>query len=169
LAGNDQVYGGSGTDVLLGGEGADALYGEGGDDTIQADGIVKAGYLNSVNAASYGADFADGGAGNGGNDTLYGGKLFGDTGVKSDSEHFVDLPFHCDDYLDTASLSRPNARFQDSSHLKFTMESIAACARVQRVRGRLDTQKKTCGRLEHTRLCNAQASGNPETIHYSVT
>ena len=118
-AGDDQVIGSWAADRIQGGEGKDGLSGlagddiiEGGagDDTINADGIAKAGYVDSVDAAHHGADFVDGGEGDdvidggGGADTLYGGdgkdKIYGDTSADSGSEFFVALAFHGDDYLD---------------------------------------------------------------------
>ena len=57
----DRIQGGDGKDNLDGLAGDDILEGNDGDDNIQADGIIKAGYLNSVDAASQGNDFVDGG------------------------------------------------------------------------------------------------------------
>ena len=59
----DRIKGGEGKDNLDGLAGDDILEGGAGDDSIQADGIIKAGYLNSVDAANNGNDFADGGEG----------------------------------------------------------------------------------------------------------
>lgn len=106
----DRIQGGEGNDQLDGLAGADIIEGGAGNDAIDADGIVKTGYLNSVDAAQHGADFADGGegddeiAGGGASDQLFGGagadRMFGDSGGKSDGEYFVDLAHHGADYLD---------------------------------------------------------------------
>jgi Ca2+-binding RTX toxin-like protein len=108
--GDDRVQGGEGDDRIDGLAGDDVLEGGDGDDVISADGITKAGYLNSVAASSHGADFADGGAGkdniNGGgkDDQLFGGAgddfLVGDSAGKTDGEYYVELQYHGQDYLD---------------------------------------------------------------------
>lgn len=61
VQGDDQIDGMAGNDVLEGGDGKD---------TIRGDGIVKAGFMNTVAAQHNGGDFVDGGAGD---DTLTGG------------------------------------------------------------------------------------------------
>lgn len=106
----DRIKGGTGDDQIDGLAGDDIIEGNEGDDNLSGDGIVKAGYLNSVDAQYHGADFIDGGEGKdqidgqGGADQLFGGdgddKIFGDTGVKSDSRYFVDLQYQGDDYID---------------------------------------------------------------------
>jgi trimeric autotransporter adhesin len=106
----DRIQGGDGEDQLDGLAGNDIIEGGAGDDSIDADGIIKQGYLNSVDVANHGNDFVDGGDGDdkidggGGADELFGGggadKIFGDSGVKSDSDYFVDLAYHGADYID---------------------------------------------------------------------
>ncbi|MBI2727867.1 MAG: putative Ig domain-containing protein [Polaromonas sp.] len=108
--GNDRIQGGDGDDQLDGLAGDDIIEGGDGDDVISADGIVKTGYLNTVGAASHGADFVDGGDGKdninggGGSDELFGGdgddQIWGDSGGKTDGEYYVDLQYHGNDYLD---------------------------------------------------------------------
>ncbi|MDM5176767.1 putative Ig domain-containing protein [Massilia sp. DJPM01] len=118
-AGNDDVIGSGGADRLLGGDGDDQLDGiagndelEGGDgkDILRGDGLTKPGFMNSLPAASHGADFLDGGAGDdmlfgsGAGDVLFGGvgndRLWGDSGGKTDDPYYVDLAYHGNDYLD---------------------------------------------------------------------
>ncbi len=106
----DRIKGGDGQDNLDGLAGNDILEGGAGDDSIQADGIIKAGYLNSVDAANNGDDFADGGdgkdqiTGGGGADDLFGGAgddtLIGDSSGSSDSEFFVAMAYQGADYID---------------------------------------------------------------------
>ena len=108
--GDDRIMGGDGKDQLDGLAGNDIIEGGAGDDTINADGLAKAGYLNSVAAQYHGADFVDGGAGNdninggGGADQLYGGagddKIWGDSGGKTDNPFYVDVAYHGNDYID---------------------------------------------------------------------
>ncbi|MDO9198669.1 calcium-binding protein [Rhodoferax sp.] len=106
----DRIQGGDGKDRLDGLAGDDVMEGGAGDDNINADGITKAGYLNSVDAAHQGNDFADGGDdndhvnGGGGNDQLFGGAgndvIIGDSSGKTDGEFYVSLDAHGQDYLD---------------------------------------------------------------------
>ena len=73
-------------------------------------GIIRAGFLNSVDSAHQGADFCDGGAGadtitGGGNaDNLFGGagddKIWGDSSGMTDSQDYVALANHGADYID---------------------------------------------------------------------
>ncbi len=58
----DRIKGGTGDDSISGLAGDDIIEGNEGDDNLSGDGIVKASYLNSVDAANHGADFIDGGA-----------------------------------------------------------------------------------------------------------
>lgn len=114
-AGNDVIVGGRGTDVLRGGTGSDLVYGGGGADIIEGgtgndaldgDGFGHSteGYA-SIDLASHGADYIDGGEGD---DLIYGGGgddlLFGADGVDtiygdSDSERLVDAQYQGDDYI----------------------------------------------------------------------
>jgi hypothetical protein len=106
----DRIEGGLGDDEIDGLAGSDIIEGNEGDDELSGDGITKAGYLSSVDAANHGADFIDGGEGKdeidgqGGADQLFGGngddKIFGDSGVKSDSPYAVALQYQGDDYID---------------------------------------------------------------------
>ena len=68
--GDDRVDGGAGNDWLDGTAGADFILGGEGGDRIQADGILKAGYLNTTAPGAHGSDFVDGG---GGDDDVQGG------------------------------------------------------------------------------------------------
>ncbi len=108
--GDDRIMGGDGKDQLDGLAGNDIIEGGDGDDNINADGIAKAGYLNSVAAVSHGADFLDGGAGadtitgGGQADQLFGGagddQMWGDSGGKTDDAFYVELAYHGADYMD---------------------------------------------------------------------
>ncbi len=108
--GDDRVQGGAGDDRIEGLAGDDILEGGDGDDVLDGDGLVKAGYLNSVAASRHGSDFIDGGAGDdeinggGGSDDIFGGegddRIFGDGGGDSDSQTFIDLQFQGEDYID---------------------------------------------------------------------
>lgn len=108
--GDDRVQGGAGDDRIEGLAGDDILEGGDGDDVLDGDGLVKAGYLNSVDASRHGSDFIDGGAGDdeinggGGSDNIFGGegddRIFADGGGDSDSQTFVDLQFQGEDYID---------------------------------------------------------------------
>ncbi len=108
--GDDRVQGGLGDDQIDGMGGDDVLEGGDGKDSINGDGLIKAGFMNSVEAQYHGADFVDGGAGDdtltggGGNDVIYGGadndKLWGDVGGKTSDADYVDLAYHGSDYLD---------------------------------------------------------------------
>ncbi len=108
--GNDRIKGGDGKDQLDGLAGDDIVVGDAGDDILDGDGLLKSGFLNTVQGASHGSDFLDGGAGNdeliggGREDNLFGGvgndKLFSDTPSESDSPYFLALDFHGADYLD---------------------------------------------------------------------
>ena len=108
--GNDRIKGGDGKDQLDGLAGDDVMEGDAGDDKLNGDGLLKSGLLNSVQGASHGADFLDGGEGNdeliggGREDNLFGGvgndKLFGDTGSVAYSLYVLSLEFHSDDYLE---------------------------------------------------------------------
>ena len=108
--GNDRLQGGQGNDQLDGLAGDDILEGGDGDDRLSADGLTQAGYLNSVDAANHGADFADGGDGadqmDGGGkaDNLFGGSgndsIYGDSGAVSSAAEFVSLDHHGADYID---------------------------------------------------------------------
>lgn len=118
-AGNDWVIASGGDDHVLGGVGDDDIDGLGGDDILEGgdgkdyingDGIIKAGFMNSVVAAQHGADFIDGGAGDdsliggGSNDDIYGGanddKMWGDSDGKTSDADYLDLAYHGNDYLD---------------------------------------------------------------------
>ena len=108
--GDDRVQGGDGKDLLQGLAGDDVLEGGLGDDQIEGDGSVKAGLMNSVSAPNHGADFLDGGdgadvlIGGGNSDQLFGGagndQLVGDSSGATDSNGYVGLVYHGDDYLD---------------------------------------------------------------------
>lgn len=108
--GADRVQGGEGNDRLEGLAGDDIVEGGAGDDKIEGDGILKTGFLNSVDGQYHGNDFVDGGAGKdeiiggGGNDDLFGGadddKIYADTIGDSDSEDFLKLLHHGTDYID---------------------------------------------------------------------
>ena len=108
--GDDRVQGGDGDDQIDGLAGNDVLEGGAGDDDIRADGIIRPGFMNSVDAQYSGADFVDGGAGDdtldggGGNDVIYGGadndSIWGDASGDTDDQYYVDLDYHGSDYLD---------------------------------------------------------------------
>ncbi len=108
--GDDRVQGGLDDDQIEGMAGDDVLEGGDGKDSINGDGLIKAGFMNSVEAQYHGADFVDGGAGDdtltggGGNDVIYGGadndKLWGDVGGKTSDADYLDLAYHGSDYLD---------------------------------------------------------------------
>jgi RTX calcium-binding nonapeptide repeat (4 copies) len=84
-----RIMGADGKDQLDGLAGNDIIEGGAGDDTINADGLIKAGYLNSVAAQFHGNDFADGGAGD---DEIQGGgnsdQLFGGAGDECKTIHY---------------------------------------------------------------------------------
>ena len=124
----DRIKGGTGDDDIDGLAGDDIIEGNEGDDDLIGDGITKAGYLSSVDAASHGKDFIDGGEGKdtidgqGGADQLFGGNgddsIYGDSSVASSNAYAVSLQYHGDDYLDGEA-------DKDSLHLLFTTNSIA--------------------------------------------
>lgn len=108
--GDDRVQGGTGDDQMDGMGGNDVLEGGDGKDVISGDGLIKAGYMNSVEAANHGNDFLDGGMGDdsltggGGNDVVYGGndndRMWGDASGKTSEIDYLDLAYHGNDYLD---------------------------------------------------------------------
>lgn len=109
-AGDDRVQGGVGDDQIDGLGGNDVLEGGEGKDNIQADGITKAGFMNSVAAQYHGADFVDGGAGDdslsggGGSGVIYGGpdndRMWGDASGKTSDADYLELAYQGNDYLD---------------------------------------------------------------------
>ena len=108
--GDDRVQGGLGDDQIDGLGGNDILEGGDGQDIIVADGTLKAGFMNTVEAQYHGADFVDGGAGNdtltagGGDDVVYGGadndRMWGDVSGKTSDAGYLDVAFHGNDYMD---------------------------------------------------------------------
>ncbi|KDN15714.1 hypothetical protein BGI40_06925 [Snodgrassella communis] len=96
--GDDEIYGMAGNDYIVGGKGNDVLYG---------DGIIRPGFLNSLDGALHGDDYIDGGDGNdeivggGGNDVIIGGngndRLFGD-GNYAGSDR-LDVRYHGNDTI----------------------------------------------------------------------
>ena len=108
--GDDRVQGGTGADQIDGMGGNDVLEGGDGNDTIQGDGLIKAGFMNSLAAPLHGGDFLNGGAGDdnlqggGGSDALYGGvgndQMWGDASGKTSDADYLDRAFHGNDYMD---------------------------------------------------------------------
>ena len=108
--GDDRVQGGTGDDQMDGMAGNDVLEGGDGKDVISGDGLIKAEYMNSVEAANHGNDFLDGGMGDdsltggGGNDVVYGGndndRMWGDVSGKTSEMDYLNLAYHGNDYLD---------------------------------------------------------------------
>lgn len=86
--GDDILIGSANDDIMVGGYGNDKMYGLGGWDTMIGDGAVKNeadGFLNSVNDASGGDDFMDGGAGF---DVIRAGGGANDTVVKDSGQAY---------------------------------------------------------------------------------
>ncbi|PIT47598.1 calcium-binding protein [Snodgrassella alvi] len=98
--GDDTIYGMAGNDHIVGGKGNDYIHG---------DGILRPGFLNSLDGALHGDDYIDGGdgddeiVGGGGNDVIIGGNgddyIYGDVGSYK-KEESLDGVFHGDDYID---------------------------------------------------------------------
>jgi Ca2+-binding RTX toxin-like protein len=108
--GDDRVQGGLGDDQLDGMGGNDVLEGGDGKDVIGGDGLIKAGFANTLAAQYHGADFLDGGAGDdnlvggGSNDVVYGGldndRMWGDGYDKASDADYLDPTYQGNDYLD---------------------------------------------------------------------
>ncbi|MCO6513461.1 MAG: hypothetical protein J6589_03215 [Snodgrassella sp.] len=96
--GDDSIYGMAGNDYIVGGKGNDILYG---------DGIIKPGFLNTLDGALHGNDYIDGGDGNdkivggGGNDVIIGGagndKIWGDDNI--DEKTGLNAKYHGNDTI----------------------------------------------------------------------
>jgi Ca2+-binding RTX toxin-like protein len=108
--GGDRVQGGLGDDQIDGMGGNDVLEGGDGKDAVIGDGLIKAGFLNTLAAQYHGADFIDGGAGDdnlvggGSNDVVYGGldndRMWGDGYGKASESDYLDPTYQGNDYLD---------------------------------------------------------------------
>ena len=164
---DDRIQGGDGKDQLDGLAGNDILEGGDGDDNISADGITKEGYLNTVDAASHGSDFADGGEGDdqilggGKDDQLFGGagkdNMFGDSAGKTDGEFYVELQYHGQDYLDgedgddyLEGGGKEDTLYGGMGADKFTIKSIAVCASKQRARCQFHCNSRNLKRRKRT-------------------
>lgn len=97
--GDDTIYGMAGNDHIVGGKGNDLIYG---------DGILRPGFLNSLDGALHGDDYIDGGdgddgiAGGGGNDVIIGGN--GDDNIYGDADSYetgkmLDAKYHGNDTI----------------------------------------------------------------------
>ena len=97
--GDDTIYGMAGNDYIVGGKGNDLIYG---------DGILRPGFLNSLDGALHGDDYIDGGdgddgiAGGGGNDVIIGGN--GDDNIYGDADSYetgkmLDAKYHGNDTI----------------------------------------------------------------------
>ena len=157
--GDDRVQGGLGDDKIDGMGGNDVLEGNEGKDNIQGDGIIKAGFMNTLATQYHGADFLDGGAGDdtltggGGNDVVYRGAdyLDGEDGNDYMEGEGKDDTLYGgvgndnmwgDTSADNVDTPVANALIWGNDHLKDATNSVATQIRYSCVTGRFDCKVK---------------------------